>query len=218
MIVFDIETVPLTAALATAYPAVDRSPPANYKSDDAIARWRERDETDWRAFRVKECSLTPRLGRVVAIAWATPNGSGVDTAETEADEGATLRRFWEHVAISRQIAGFNSHGFDLPFLLTRSLILGVNVGGDVTPYLKRYNHSPHFDVRMALTGWDSRATGTLSDWCEAFGIPGKSGHGSQVYDLVTQGDWPALVKYAADDVNATAELVRRVGPTFGVNE
>jgi hypothetical protein len=35
--VLDIETVPTDAALAMPYPAADRQPPANYKSDDAIA-------------------------------------------------------------------------------------------------------------------------------------------------------------------------------------
>lgn len=216
MLTFDIETVPVASALAAEYPKDRRSPPSNYKSEDAIAKWYATDEASWREGRISECSLSPRLGRVVAIGWVVGGQSGVDVAETEADERATLQRFWEHVRVARQVAGFNSHGFDFPFLLTRSLILGIAPGIDVTGYLRRYTHTPHFDVRMALTGWDSRQTGTLQDWCDAFGIAGKIGSGSEVYGMVTRGEWDKLVAYAAADVEATAHLVAKVGPTFGV--
>jgi hypothetical protein len=37
MLVFDIETIPTTAALARPYPEGERHPPANYKTADALA-------------------------------------------------------------------------------------------------------------------------------------------------------------------------------------
>lgn len=216
MLTFDIETVPTAKALAMPYPKDRRSPPANYKSDEAIAKWYATDEATWTVERVKECSLNPRLGRVVAIAWDDATEHGVDIAETEADEADTLARYWAWVRKGRVIGGFNSHGFDFPFLLTRSLILGVSPGIDVSGYLRRYNHTPHFDVRMALTGWDVRQSGTLADWCEAFGLDSKAGDGSQVYGMVERREWGALSAYAVADVLATRALVERVAPTFGV--
>ena len=218
-LVFDIETVPTATALAMPYPEADRNPPGNYKNEDAIAKWRAGDRERWEAERVKECSLTPRLGRVVAIAFSVPGHENVAIAATEADEATLLEDFWQSVRGERQIAGWNSHGFDFPFLLVRSLLLGVDHGmADVTPYLRRYSYQPHFDAKMALTAWDARTGGTLDDWCAAFGIAGKSGHGSEVYGMVTRGEWDALRTYARGDLEATKDIVARVGPAFGVRE
>lgn len=216
MLIFDIETVPTAKALAAPYPESERQPPANYKSAEAIDKWRATDRERWTSERVKECSLNPRLGRVVAVTFEVPYHADCAIAETEEDEATLLEDFWAAVQGERAIAGFNSHGFDFPFLLTRSLILGVGTKVDVTPYLRRYNYVPHFDVRMALTGWDARATGTLAEWCEAFAVRGKSGHGSEVHGMVTRGAWDELRSYGRADLEATVALVRRVGPTFGV--
>ena len=46
-VVLDIETVPIAASLAVPYPAADRDPPASYKSDESIQRWREADAVKW---------------------------------------------------------------------------------------------------------------------------------------------------------------------------
>lgn len=217
MIVFDIETVPTAKALAAPYPEADRQPPANYKSAEAIDKWRAADRERWTSERVKECSLNPRLGQVVAIALGDRT---VHLAREEAEERTVLESFWRVVRDERQIAGWNSHGFDFPFLLTRSLLLGVDPGLDVTPYLRRYSHVPHFDAKMALLGWPSsyKAGEGLQEWSEAFDLPGKSGHGSEVYGLVVRGAWDELVAYAMGDAIATAAIVDRIAGTFGVRE
>ena len=66
-LVIDIETVPLDAAMMEPYPAADRQPPSNYKLPEAVAQWRVKDVLAWDNARAKECSLTPRLGRVLCI-------------------------------------------------------------------------------------------------------------------------------------------------------
>jgi hypothetical protein len=217
MVVFDLESVPLAASLAAPYPREQRQPPSTYKSDEAIAKWYAGDEVSWREGRAKECALNPRLGRVVCIGYGTPDGRDeVELAREEFGEKLVLAEFWARVFHHGRIAGFNSHGFDFPFLLTRSLIQGVVPKGDVTQYLRRYNYTPHFDVRMALTGWDSRATGTLTDWCTAFGIDAPIGKGSDVFASYQQGDFDAIELHCRTDIAATAALVQRVAPVFGV--
>lgn len=217
MLVFDLETIPTEAALAAPYPEADRTPPANYKSEEAITKWYASDRAAWSEARIKECSLTPRLGRVLALGVQshTDPAPVVSLAADEEDEGDLLRFFWQ-LAEGETIAGFNSHSFDLPFLVTRSLILGVTIPLRLPDYLRRYTYAPHFDVRMALTGWDARATGTLGDWATAFGLDAPVGKGAEVYGDFVMGNWEGIQDHCREDVETTLALARRVAPTFGV--
>lgn len=216
--IVDIETVPTEAALAAPYPEADRSPPGNYKNDDAIAKWREGDRAAWEADRIRLYSTNPRQGRVLMIGYGWPDGRVTSTlARTEADEVEVLRDFWNILRHGRQLVGFNSMGFDFPFLLTRSLVLGVRPTVKATEYLRRYVHTPHFDVRMALANWDFRATGTLPDWCAAFGIDAPPGHGSEVYAHHVAGEWDKITAHLHGDVTATGLLAHRIGHAFGVD-
>lgn len=217
MLVFDIETVPTLRSMQQPYPMADRQPPGNYSKPEAIAKWYEGDKAKWREDRSKECSLNSRLGRIVAIGYSFSVGeASVETAPTEDLEGGLLSLFWSLVKDQSVIAGFNSHSFDFPYILTRSLILGVQIPVEVPPYLRRYSYRPHFDVRMALTGWETRATGSLSDWCEAFGNDAPEGKGSEVYDAYLAGDFDSIVRHCKSDVRATSALVERVAPVFGL--
>lgn len=220
MIAFDIETVPLAKSLCSPYPADDRSPPANYKNEEAIARWREADERMWRAARVKECSLNPRLGRVVCISYASDGEEWLWTARTEDDEARVLTGFWASVERYGQIVGWNSAGFDLPFIITRSIINGVLPTVDVSQYTRRYSNRPHLDLKMALLNWPSgpyKAGEGLDEWALALGLEPKSGHGSLVFDMVQRGAWDELEAYALQDARLTYQIAERVAPYFGVS-
>lgn len=221
-IAIDIETVPLRKSLDRPYPEADRHPPANYKSPEAIYGWREKDIAAWEQDRIKQYSLSPLWGRVVAVgvAWDPP-GDFVDEvstqsllARTEADEADVLRKVWKRVSEADPLVTWNGMGFDVPFLLTRSAILSVP-----TPsysLLKRYSNQVHYDVKMVVNGWDSfksRGT-TLDDWAQAFGMGGKSAHGSQVYEMYRAADFAAIGAYAADDANLTLALYHRVAHVF----
>jgi hypothetical protein len=218
----DIETVPLRAALDRPYPEADRDPPANYKSPEAIYGWREKDIAAWEQDRIKQYSLSPLTGRVVAVGVASdPPGDFVEEivtesliARTEADERDLLTKLWIRCASADPLVTWNGMGFDVPFLLTRSAILGVP-----TPrhsLLKRYATAAHYDVKMVVNGWDSyksRGT-TLDDWAQAFGLGGKSAHGSQVYEMYRAADFASIGAYAADDARLTLALYHRVAHVF----
>ena len=215
MLAFDIETVPLLSAMQSPYPE-DREPPANYKNEDAIARWREKDRASWDEGRIKEYSLNPRLGRVVAFACWNEQGGRSAVAQTEADEHLLLEDFWTFLRHDPLLVGWNSQGFDLPFIVVRSLLLGVTPHVDVAKYLKRYSYAPHFDVKAALLAWDVRRAGEgLHEWATAFGLAGKDHHGSEVYGMVQRGEWGVLGSYCRADAKATYDLAERVVPFFG---
>lgn len=217
MLVFDVESIPTVGALEAPYPEAERQPPGTYKLEAAIAKWRESDREKWSRERIKECSLSPLLGRVVAISYHTQDTTWCVLAQTPEQEAPTLVDFWARVDQAGLIGGFNSMAFDLPFLITRSLILGVEVPfGAAAQYRKRYSYAPHFDARMALANWDSFAKGTLEDWLTALDLPMKSGSGGDVWEMVQRGAWEELGAYGCRDVESEAQLIARIAGAFGV--
>ena len=220
----DIETVPTSAALALPYDANERTPPASYTKAETIAAWYERDRAEWETARVKTYSLSPLYGRVVAIgmAWNPPDDftDAVEThalvAEAGADEAAMLGAFWERVQTADPLVTWNGAGFDVPFLLTRSAILGVT--NTPSGLLKRYSHEKHYDVKQVVCGYDGqrmRSSGnSLSDWAQAFGMDAKIAHGSQVYTMYREGRFADIGAYAADDARLTLALYHRVAAVF----
>jgi hypothetical protein len=219
-LVFDVETVPLAAALAEPYPRAERSAPANYKDPAKIEEWYARDEAQWRANRAKQCALDPLAGRVVALGWTLAgDGDGsIVTAPNESDERALLEQFWTLARLADgELVTWNGLHFDVPFVVTRSLLVGVRPlvpPGTVSAWTKRYAISPHFDCRARLTNWDPTARGTLREWATAFGIATEPTTGADVHAQYLAGDLAAIERHCLDDVRVTAAIYARIAPVF----
>ncbi len=216
-LVLDVETLPLVASLAMPYPDAERPYPANYKAEEAIAKWRAADRIAWQEARVKECSLSPRLGRICCAGWAVDEPVTF-VAESEAAEATLLTAIWDSMSASYvPIVTFNG-SFDLRFLVIRSIVNGItpNRGTRVTDWFRRYSTSPHFDCRAVLTGWDDRQSGKLTEWCSAFGIPVPENGttGADIYSLAQAGNWDAISAHCLDDVRMTRALYQRISPMF----
>ncbi len=221
-LVFDLETVPLASSMSAPYPEADRPAPSNYKDAEKIAAWHERDREKWAAERAKECALNPRLGRIVCVGYSHGSGGKIETqvAMTEADERGVLLLLWENIAyVSGQFVTFNGLTFDVPFFLTRSLIHGITPTVSirtVRDWTRRYSFGPHYDLRGVLTAWDARASGTLTDWATALGIPNDdSVKGADVWTLYQNGDFASIAAHAEKDVATTAALYDRVSQMYG---
>lgn len=220
-LILDIETVPLASSLAAAYPDADRLPPSNYKNEDAIAKWRENDRAKWQEERTKECSLNPRLGRVLCIGMAGSTDA-VFVAPTEHEEATILLSFWD--AVDRNAKGrvvtWNG-AWDLRFLVIRSLAHGIMPSvptATVREWFARYRTYPHFDCRAVLTNWDTYKAGEgLEEWSGFLGGDGKASgmSGADVYPLYQLGHFDEIVSYCAQDVQATRSIYERIAPMFG---
>ena len=217
-IVLDIETVPLEAALAVPYPAADRDPPASYKSDEAIDRWRQADAAKWATERVKACSLNPRLGRILCIGTTR----GVLMAQTPAEEANVLDAAWRELKhAGGKVVTWNG-SWDLRFILLRSLALGVTVPlppSIVTGWFKRYSTTFHVDCKAVLTNWEPPVKGEgLSEWAAFLGLPPKTAGvtGADVYGMAQRQEWTAIADYCAQDVATTAGIYAALRPVFGV--
>ena len=224
-LILDIETVPLASSLTVPFDRSSVTPPANYKTSEAIKSYIDKAELEYPARRVKECSLNPRLGRVLCIGMATdvPNLWPVAMAATEEDEADVLRTFWKHVALhDGRVVTWNG-SWDLRFLVVRSLSHGIvpTVSGDiVSKWFKKYTTEPHFDCKAVLLDWDVRQIGEgLSQWAAFFGVAGKLDglSGADVYPLYEGGQLDEIAQYCAADVAATQAIYERIAPVFGAS-
>ena len=223
-LVIDIETVPLEAAMLEPYPAADRQPPSNYKLAEAIAQWRVKDVIAWENARAKECSLTPRLGRVLCIGIREVGGKdALHMAVTEADERTILTAFWDTLLDGEHrvhdLVTWNG-SWDLRFLLLRSLVRGVTptIGGSrIRDWFRKYSFTHgHFDCKAALTNWEPRSTEGLGEWARALNVTTKTEglDGSDVYPLFLAGQVDDIGAYCLQDVAATAAVYEKVSPYF----
>ncbi len=220
-LVLDIETAPTTAALERPYST--RKPPANYKSEETIAKWKKEDEERWQDERIKEYSLNPLHGWIVCFGWhdTLTGEDGVLLAEREEEEPQLLHEAWKLIgAHAGHVVTWNG-GWDLQFLRNRSIIQTVSPtvpAYRIKQWFGRYNQDVHSDCKAFLLNGDQRAAEGLGVWAKALGVPGKleGMSGSDVWGLVAGGMFEEVAEYCLADVRATAAIYARIRPYLDV--
>ncbi len=219
-IVIDIETVP------TEWEGLDEEERA-YLLQSA----RTEEERD----KIREgLGLYPLTGRVIAIGMLNPDsGKALVLAEGVPGEGSAwaheegvefwtgnesemLERFWDVVKRYQQVVTFNGRSFDGPYLMLRSLVLGVPASRNLVP--SRYRLADHLDLLDVLTLWGSLRRSSLEFFCRRLGIASPKGtmRGKDVAEAYRAGRMEDIARYCLEDVRATAELLRRTEETLGV--
>lgn len=235
MLVCDIESAPQARSLLAPFPRESEEfvekEHGSLKDPVKIAEWKAKqreawtaqwlsERAGWRETLVKQASLSPRLGRVVAIGLRNDPGTGtLNECRVELDESKErdLLR-WLGEVLDRCIypdvlVTFNGSGFDLPFLNVRAAVNGMRVPfAPKSGWLARYRSEPHADLRMILTNWDNRTEGTLVEWCQAFGIDtGDDGPtGGDIFAMVEAGDVEGIRRKCSEDVELTYTLATAV--------
>lgn len=111
--------------------------------------------------QIARMALDPHFGRV--LAWAVVGEANIHTEtmirlpgqEPDAAERALLLRVWELLSKAEQLYTFNGAGFDLPFLMRRSLLLGVPPYRiEVDKYRVRNFAGAHVDLYQLLQAWE----------------------------------------------------------------
>ncbi|MFO7566648.1 MAG: ribonuclease H-like domain-containing protein [Enhygromyxa sp.] len=211
-LVFDIETVP-GIELAEAPEAVAKS----------IQRAAERGECE----AEKVMSLSPYFGKVVSLAFCDADEPErvtalvVPPAGRERDsypewiramsEAELLRSFWHLARAAELVVSFNGRGFDVPFLVLRSLIQQVPARVDLlsSPFSLR----PHLDLfRLIGHGRGGLGSTSLDVVCWALGIESPKGamDGSMVAPAYARGEIESIASYNVADVRATAAVFRHL--------
>lgn len=153
---------------------------------------------------VDKAALSPLTGQVLAIGTLNVTGS-VILAGSEAE---ILDQFW-NIFHERHdfFIGFNSHTFDLPFLVKRSWKHGITVNGIRKG---RYWNDRFIDLRDEWQMGDRQAKGSLDAICRHFGIEGKNGNGKDFARMFELNREKAL-EYLENDLRMTKQVAERMG-------
>lgn len=214
-LVFDIETVPNTDL---------RKVPSTIAQ--AVSKHAERNDGD----EAKVMSLSPLFGKVVSIAVGEgevpvdeckPTVLVVPPPQCDPatlpewirpmSEPDLLRAFWMLAQRAELVVSFNGRGFDVPFLVARSLVHKIPARVDLlsNPFALR----PHLDLYRVLTpGGRGLGPGSLDVFCWALGYASPKGEmdGSMVAPTYGRGDIVTIAEYNAGDVVATSAVYQHV--------
>lgn len=227
MIVFDIETGPLPLAeLRASLPPFDEEEVkvGNLKDPDKIKAKIEEARVAHEEQFIARAALSPLTGRIICIGYlSTDKGATViDAGEKDGGgEGEILMNFWRRYGLCRRdkrlLVGHNLVGFDIPFIVRRSWLLGVDVAATVFER-GRYLDSLTFADTMQL--W---SCGTRDPWIKletlskAFGGGGKPiGEDGEKVDGAMFADLWRLDRakaeaYLRNDLEMTARVAQRMG-------
>lgn len=186
----------------------------------AVAQARE---DAWGSF-CERAPLSPITGRVLAIGYGRgemplDGWPQIDVVSENSSEAAVLASFWAmfdgQIARGAKLIGHNIYGFDLPFLVRRSWLLGVPVPPEACNLSGgRWQWSRTFVDTM--TAWGCGVYGeriSLDRAAEFFGVTRKNGDGARFHVLFhgTPDERGQAIDYLANDLVMTWEVAEKVG-------
>jgi len=210
-LVIDIETGPAQDKDNIDWLVQGMTPPANYKSDEAIEKWMLQNKDSV----ISKTALSGLWGSVIAIGYAIddePVQVHIRDNEPQLEDEQrfltdVLNLIHDKCAYRPQWIGFNL-GFDTRFLFQRCAILGVQTGLQIPK-----DESPWSDrIYDVLWHWAGRETkgNSLNNVCKAFGLPTKPMKATELFNLWLTGDFDRIEEYSRHDVTVTRQLYKRI--------
>jgi Predicted 3'-5' exonuclease related to the exonuclease domain of PolB len=190
--------------------------PANYKDPQKILDAR----LDKLKTLIERAALEPYLNRFVAIGvWTPSRGLVVETAKDLAEERlllASLAVLISNNGHRRRIVGFNSLSFDLPHLIMRASMQELQFPLTLSDIVPKWRHAAN-DLMEVMTCQGLFAKRSLDFYCRCYSIDSdesdevKAIHGSDIPQLVKDGQWDLIAGHCRHDVVRTMKLAKRRG-------
>lgn len=229
-LVFDIETI------GEEWSALDET------TRHLLTRWIDRTAKSDEEHAAQLADLqdglgfSPLTGSIVAIGlydleqekgvvyYRTDDAQGSKKADDLVEGSATLKvrsekemleDFWAGAKAYDTFVTFNGRGFDVPFLLLRSVVCGVKPTRDLMDgrWLYQQKGAKHIDLADQLSFYGAVfRKASLHLYCRAFGIesPKAAGvTGDDVSALFREGKYEIIARYNVRDIIATAELYKK---------
>jgi len=207
-IVFDIETIPQDEAKLLAL-APEFTAPANLKDPAKIEAAKERRKADYMA----DAALNWKTAEAVLIGAGDDSGIQSFTAGTEKElVGNFLTLLGDALADGVAVGGHNVKGFDLPMLVNRARVHGLQIPTTLLCFWKGRPtwHESVFDtLELSSFGRSFEGNG-VDDVARVFGLPPKLGQGRD-FPLLWRADREAALAYNRRDVEIEIEIARMCG-------
>ena len=208
----DIETIPCQDKAKQNTIVANAKPPANYKSEDTIAKWREENGKEL----IAKTSFDGGLGHICQICavcevlnMSEPLLGDVSNEKTMLEIfSGFLATTSTYTGIEPVIVGHNVNAFDIRFIWQRAIVLGVKLPSWFPKDPKPWGGDT-FDTMTAWAG--QRGTVSLDNLARYLGLEGKSGmDGSMVAQACLDGKHDEIAAYCMSDVLLTKAIHERM--------
>lgn len=203
--VFDIETAADPSVIPLLPPL---SVPSNWKDPVKIAAYIAEAEAE----RILKLALEPDSGRIVCLG----TDKRVMLCQTEQAEAAALANFWLEWTDPRRlhVVGYRLIGFDIPYVIIRSRILGLSIPKGIT--VKKYGMDGVTDLMEELRFFGVLPMRSLDFWCNRLklAVPEDTIRGEDVPALAEQNTpeaWELIRSHCAADIEKTRLLALHLG-------
>jgi len=201
---FDIETIPQQTPLSEAQQTELKKKVDRYFWNKPRTKEAEKEATRM------VMGTNPFLGKIVCIGLMRQTKDDIfDTIALIGDEKTDiLERFWGILAKygNGSYISFNGLGFDVPFIIKRSMVLGIPQTNGYFVNTRRFQKYPHFDVMQIVSDWNIGNSVTLDLLCDQLGIKTPKGGDIKAKDVeqaFLDGRIDDIAAYCLRDVKAT---------------
>ena len=209
ILVFDIETIPQQSELSKAQEThLDKQLTKRLGKDYL-------DDPDYEETKRLIMGTTPYLGEIccIGIKKVLSNGQ-FDNVALKGAEPDILTRWWGIVSKHRgQYVHYNGLGFDVPWIIKRSMFHGIRPTSKDFLELRRFQKYPHFDIQQILADWDRFNIISLDLACDFLGVPSpKEGEiaAKDVAQAYADGKIDQIAEYCLRDVESTHQVYKIV--------
>lgn len=188
-----------------------------WKPETIEAKYAEYLETAFTDF-VEGAALDATTGEVVAIGYLESPNVEIELAESDVTEEELIARFWQQVKdcfwTGKNVVGHNLFGFDLPFLIRRSWILGVQIPSEaLSNFGRRFCDS--FICTQRVWCFDNHSYVSLDRLARALEVGHKlDGISGADFARLIAGDEMERAKaidYLINDLWLTCSIAKRMG-------
>jgi len=150
---------------------------------------------------IETIGLNPMEDRIICISISNIDSEAIKTIYGE-DESVTLETFWNWIDNNEQVLTYNGDSFDIPFIITRSLINKVKIK-------KLKNTDLRKVVTSFFTSYNKYAKGKLSDWATILNIEIKTEDGEKMKEFFENKEWSKIKEHCEEDIIITKALYKR---------
>lgn len=209
VIIFDIETIPQQSPLSSQQKIFLNKRLSRMLGKDFL------DSDKYEESKRLIMGTSPYLGEIVCIGLKKVLSNGQhDSTTLTGKEKDILIKWWGIVGKHRGLfVHYNGLGFDVPFILKRSMKHDIKPTNKDFLDLRRYSKYPQFDVQMILADWDRYNTISLDQVCNFLNVPSpKEGDikAEDVEQAYKDGRIKEISDYCLRDVESTYEVYKKL--------